>query len=92
MKTNFTKQNHIVLTNNENKIIAIIKCETGAQNITEKLIQAISEDYDANSVDIINEENTCLNDYDYEYDFKASYLLDGDRFSENFTMTFTNIY
>ena len=34
MKTNFTKENFLVLTNNENKIIAIIQCAKGLQDIT----------------------------------------------------------
>jgi hypothetical protein len=104
MKTNFTKENFLVLTNNENKIVAIIQCFPLLQDITEKLHQAISEDYDTDSIKIKNEsfkidENseitepeTILNDFDYEFDFTAIIEADENEFEENFTLKFTAIY
>ena len=104
MKTNFTKENFLVLTNNESKIFAIIRCFPGLQNITEKLHQAISEDYDADSIKIkdqsfkidenseITEPQTILNDFDYEFDFTAIIEANENKFEENFTLTFASIY
>lgn len=92
MKTNFTKENFLVLTNNENKIVAIIQCQKGQQDISEKLIQAIGEDYDTESVKILDKEETVLNDFDYEFDFTARIITDGDKYKENFSLTFTQVY
>lgn len=104
MKTNFTKENFLVLTSRENKIVAIIQCEKGKQDITEKLVKAIGEDYDADAVifpnqDEIIDENTSivaietiLNDFDYEFDFKAIIKADGEEYNENFTLTFAHVY
>ena len=95
MKTNFTKENFLVLTNNENKIIAIIQCAKGLQDITEKLTQSIREDYDAESVKIKSEDTApeiILNDYDYEFDFTAIIEADENTFEVDFTLTFAHIY
>jgi len=43
IKTNFNTEKHFVLTNNENKIMAIINCPAGKNDISEKLKQAIIE-------------------------------------------------
>lgn len=44
IKTNFNTEKHFVLTNNENKIMAIINCPAGKNDISEKVKQAILED------------------------------------------------
>jgi hypothetical protein len=104
MKTNFTKENFLVLTNSENKIVAIIQCEKGKQDITKKLVDAIGGDYDADAVifqnldEIIDEntsivaQETILNDFDYEFGFKAIIIADGDEYTEYFTLTFAHVY
>ena len=43
MKTNFTLQRFFVLTNEDDKVIAIINCPAGESNISEKVEQAIKE-------------------------------------------------
>lgn len=47
IKTNFNTEKYFVLTNNEDKIMAIIHCPAGKNDISEKVIKAISEDEDA---------------------------------------------
>lgn len=92
MKTNFTKENFLVLTNDESKIVAIIQCQRGEQDITAKLIQAISEDYDTESVKILDNGEKVLIDFDYEFDFTARIIADGNKSKEKFTLTFTAVY
>lgn len=55
IKTSFTTEKHFVLTNNEDKIMAIIHCPAGKNDISEKLIKAISEDEDLKTIDLVNE-------------------------------------
>jgi len=55
IKTNFNTEKHFVLTNNEKKIMAIINCPAGKNDISEKIIKAISEDENADSVVLVNE-------------------------------------
>jgi len=98
MKTNFTKEKFLVLSSNEGKIVAIIQCEKGKQDITEKLTQAISEDYDAETVTFPNdnendnENEKELSDFDYEFCFRATIKTDDYEYNENFTLTFTAVY
>jgi len=104
MKTNFTKENFLVITNTEDKIVAIIQCAKGNQDITQKLVSAISEEYDADAVIFLNQDEkidenasivtdkTALNDFDYEYEFKAIIKADGEEYNETFTLTFTHVY
>lgn len=92
MKTNFTRENFLVLTNNGGKIIAIIQCESGKQNIANKVVKAIGEDYDADAIIFKNINERILDDYDYEFDFKVIIKSEGDEYEENFTLTFTTIY
>lgn len=44
MKTNFATEKHFVLSNDENKIISIIKAETGLFDIKYKIEQSILDD------------------------------------------------
>ena len=44
IKTNFNTEKHFVLTNNEDKIMAIIHCPAWKNDISEKVRQAILED------------------------------------------------
>ncbi|MBC7845530.1 MAG: hypothetical protein H7Y10_03460 [Flavobacterium sp.] len=55
IKTNFNTEKHFVLTNNEDKIMAIINCPAGKNDISEKVKQAISEDENAESVTLVNQ-------------------------------------
>jgi hypothetical protein len=92
MKTNFTKEKFLVLSSNEGKIVAIIQCKKGKQDITEKLTQAISEDYDAETVTFPNDNEKELSDFDYEFSFRATIKTDDYEYNENFTLTFTAVY
>ena len=92
MKTNFTKEKFMVLTNSENKIIAIIKCKKGTQDIAKKLNKAISEDYDADLVTLLNQDYFILNDFDYEFEFEAIIKVDSEEINETFSLTFTCVY
>lgn len=55
IKTSFTTEKYFVMTNNEDKIMAIIHCPAGKNDISEKLIKAISEDENAETVTLVNE-------------------------------------
>lgn len=44
IRTNLSKDSHFVLTNDDDKIIAIINVPQDEQNITEKILQAIKDD------------------------------------------------
>jgi predicted nucleotide-binding protein len=99
MKTNFTNQRFLVLTTEDDKIIAIINCESGENDISEKLEQAIREEYDADEIVInavlINGRETLnpVNEYDYNVKFKADIISpDYDTDTEKFTLTRTEIY
>lgn len=105
MKTSLSKERHFVLVNNESKIIAIIQSNPGGQNISEKIIEAISQDYDCETVIIKNQsekvddflEMTVLpeiiTDYTYELDFtvEISYTK-SDKIEEVMTLYRTEIY
>lgn len=55
MKTNFDKKRYLVLASGESKIMAIIECEKGIQDITEKVKIAIRESECFETVEIIND-------------------------------------
>jgi len=99
MKTNFTKQRFLVLTNEDDKVIAIINCESGENNISEKLEQAIREEYDAdeviinavlvNGIETLNE----ISEYDYNLEFIAEIVCPNyDNDNEKFTLLRTEMY
>jgi hypothetical protein len=99
MKTNFTKQRFLVLTNEDDKVLAIINCESGENNISEKLEQAIREEYDADEV-IINsilvngwETLNEISEYDYNVEFIAEIINPNyDNDNEKFTLLRTEMY
>jgi hypothetical protein len=93
MITNFNRERFFVLTNDENKIIAIIKCEAGIHDITDKLYDAISEDYDAEKVEI-RTKDLIIESFDYEQSFTVKIFGndDNDPYKETFTLTTTAIY
>lgn len=99
MKTNFTKQRFLVLTNEDDKVIAIINCESGENNISEKIEQALREEFDADEVVInsvlINGIETLnqVDEYDYNVEIKADIILnDGDYDTETFSLIRTELY
>jgi len=50
MKANFKNQGYLVLATGNDQIISIIKCNPGLQSIKKKVVQAISDDFDANKI------------------------------------------
>lgn len=91
MKTNFDKETFFVLTNDEHKVVAIILCEKGEQDITEKLYDAIAEDYDAENVEIRG-EHPPMDNFDYERRFTVKITVDGDTYKETFDLTNAAVY
>jgi hypothetical protein len=55
IQTNYNTEKHFVLTNNEDKIMAIINCPAGKNDISEKLKKAISEDEELKSITFEND-------------------------------------
>lgn len=53
IKTSFSETKYLALTNSEDKVMAVIQVNPNS-DITDKLIQAISEDEDCESVEILN--------------------------------------
>ena len=99
MKTNFTLQRFFVLTNEDDKVIAIINCPAGENDISEKLLTAIEEDYDATEV-VINaviingiETLNAIEEHDFNIEFKADISCEGfDTDTEIFTLKRTEVY
>jgi len=55
IQTNYNTEKHFVLTNNEDKIMAIINCPAGKNDISEKVKQAIYEDEMLDSIKLTND-------------------------------------
>jgi len=55
IQTNYNTEKYFVLTNNEDKIMAIINCPAGKNDISEKVKKAISEDEDLQSIELQND-------------------------------------
>jgi formyltetrahydrofolate synthetase len=55
IKSNFNIEKHFVLTNGEEKIMAIIHLPAGKNDVSEKIIKAISENENAESVILSNQ-------------------------------------
>ena len=99
MKTNFKTQTYLVLTNEDEKVMAIINCPAGENNISEKVEQVLREEYDADEVVInailINGIETLnpIGEYDYNIEFKAEIICPNyDSDTESFTLIKTAIY
>jgi len=99
MKTNLKTQTYFVLTNEDDKILAIMNCHAGIEDISENLEQAICDEYDAAEVVInavlINGVETLrtIEEYDYNITFKADIICEGfDTDTETFSLTRTEIY
>jgi hypothetical protein len=91
IKTQLFGKSNAVLTNNENKVIAIISCGKN-EDITEKVKLAIKEDYIAERVDIIEQPNqNLINAMPYEF---SAVIIDEDcdTNSHDFTLTICATY
>jgi len=99
MKTNFSKQRFLVLTNEDEKVMAIINCPAGINDISEQVQQAIKEEYDADEA-VINailingiETLNVINEYDYNVEIKADIICPNyDDDTEKFSLIRTEIY
>jgi len=92
METNFNKKRFLILTNNDSKAIAIIKCKKGLNNISGKIMRAIQEDYDCDVV-ILRPKIEPINDFDYNVDFIAAVQMPEDGLNdESFNLEFTQMY
>lgn len=92
MKTNFTRLRNFVLMNEDKNPTAVIKCEPGRNDISEKIKQAISESMDSEITNFPH--NKELTDDDYEVDFYCEMTLSDDEniHSERFTLFLIEIY
>jgi hypothetical protein len=98
IKTQLFAKSNAVLTNDENKVIAIISCGK-SEDITKKVKLAIKEDYIAEKVEIIARRETLVsinpsapvNENPYEF----STIItdeDGDINTHDFTLTICATY
>lgn len=99
MKTNFTKQRFLVLTNEDDKVMAIINCPAGENDISEQINTALCDDYDCDEA-VINavlingvETLNAIGEYDYNVEFKADIISsEYDTDTEKFSLIRTEIY
>lgn len=90
IKTQLFGKSNAVLTNDENKVIAIISCGKN-EDITEKVKLAIKEDYIAEKVEIIARREVLVNANPYEF----STIItdeDDDINTHDFTLTICATY
>jgi hypothetical protein len=85
--TNFNYPKHLLLTDNSDKGIAVISCNSIYHDITSKVEQAIREDLDAESVTILSDVEIDYNDAE----FLISVKLDKDTVSYDATYYLTLI-
>lgn len=90
MKTNFRIKTHFVLLNEESYVVAIIECDKGESDISGKLILAISEEYDCESVEFLNAEDLDMFSYDILFDVK--YIDEGEECIRTLQLVRTAIY
>lgn len=92
MKTNFTAQKNLVLTSEENKIMAIISVPAGKYDLSEKLEQAICQDLDCESVKFYDTDKE-FSEFDYEIDIQTKIYSENEcDHKETFTLTLAEIY
>lgn len=90
IKTQLFGKSNAVLTNDENKVIAIISCGK-SEDITKKVELAIKEDYIAEKVEIIVRREVLVNANPYEF---SAMITDeeGDINECDFTLTICATY
>jgi len=99
IKTNFIKQRFLVLTNEDDKVMAIINCSAGENDISEQINTALCDDYDCDEA-VINailingvETTNTIGEYDYNVEFKADIIsLEFDTDNEKFSLIRTELY
>ena len=77
IKTNYNTEKHFVLTNNEDKIMAIIHCPAGKNDISEKITKAISEYENAERFTLAN--SFLMNRLSCVFIVKTLIVYDGKR-------------
>lgn len=91
MKSILTKTAHFVLYDGENSVIAIIKADKGETDLEPKLITAISEHFDAESV-VINDSRTLSYGDDISFDCDIAMPEEEDYDGYTFHLTCAEIY
>lgn len=92
MKTNFTVHKNLVLTSEENKVMAIISVPAGKYDLREKLEQAICEDLDCESVNFYDSDKE-FSEFDYQFDIQTKIFSEIEPdYKATFTLTVTEIY
>ena len=92
MKTNFTNTRNYVLMNEDKNPAAVIKCEAGKNDISEKIKQAISESMDAEITNYLYEKELTNDDYEIAFYCEMTLSDDENIHSERFTLFLTEIY
>jgi hypothetical protein len=81
------KSQAYVLTNEDNKVMAIIQAENETV-LKEKALKAISEDYDLENVHLLKSEKV---DFDYVLTCQLDYS-DDECYEEDFCLTTCEVY
>ncbi len=88
IKTSFSETKYFALTNSEGKVIAVIEVKPGS-DITDKVIQAVSEDEDSESVEILNSFKM---DLILTYIIKAKIIIDNAEDENYYNLTPIALY
>lgn len=89
--SNYDKETYLVLSNNDDKIMSIIKCPAGRTEITEIIQRAIKDDEQCDSVKITN--SFILNNKSTHYILSVALLnKTGTELGIYFYLTDTKLY
>lgn len=89
--SNYNKETFLVLSNNDDKIMSIIKCTAGRTEVTKLIEQAIKDDEQCDSVKITN--SFILNDKSTNYLLSVALLnKTGTQLGIYFYLTDTKLY
>lgn len=88
IKSNYDTEKYFVLSNEDDKIMSIIKCEEGESDITKRVVQSISEDEDLTSAIIT--DDVFMNENGAIYTFEVL-TIDSIKESEVKTYFLTNV-
>lgn len=88
IKTSFQEIRYFALTNSEGKAMAVIEAKPGS-DITDKVIQAVSEDEDSESVEILNSFKM---DLILTYIIKAKIIIDNAEDENYYNLTPIALY
>jgi hypothetical protein len=98
IKTNFNEKTHLVLSDENKKIVAVIEVEAGKNvDITAKLTEAIKDEISDDEIDdILNpirfQKSMDLDEFAYDIDFNISYEEGEEMVVGEFNLTKTCLY